>query len=288
LIKKSPKEYTNKQITEKILNRLAEAEKPLPVSLDLYLRILKAQKKFRLPDISKSLSVLQKKAETRLAQHKPALTFSDLKINWQQAQKVFGEMVKLVAEFLETEDLEMEEVNRLVSDQELFKNTVKIWFGAGTVSHKSAARGGDIHPIISSIIHASMHPLLAEYADNLLHLVNQKAWYKRYCPICGGSPDFSFLDKEKEGLRWMLCSRCDAQWRFYRIACPYCDNRDQKSLAYYTDENGIYRLYVCEKCRRYIKAIDQRKAETEVLPPLERVLTLDMDRQAAESDYKAE
>ena len=116
----------------------------------------------------------------------------------------------------------------------------------------------------------------------------QEAWYKRYCPVCGGGPDFAFLDKERDGARWLLCSRCDAQWLFYRLVCPHCGNDDQHSLAYLTDDTGLYRLYVCEKCRRYLKTIDLRKTEAEVLLPLERILTLDLDRQAHESNYTAD
>lgn len=285
--KKSPKAYTNKQVTKKILNKLAEAEKPLPDSLELYRLFLTAQGKIKLPDISKSLPLLEKKAEARLKQAKPALTFSDIKADWNEVQKSFNNILKIVAEFLAPEAEEMKELTRLASDKQLLKHTAKVWFGKGTASRKIKVQDNVINPVIYSVVQASMQPLLAEYADKLLHLVQQKSWYKGYCPICGGSPDFSFLDKEKEGLRWLLCSRCDAQWRFYRIGCPYCDNRDQKSLAYYMDENGIYRLYVCEKCRHYIKAIDERKTESEILLPLERVLTLDMDRQAYESNYQA-
>jgi FdhE protein len=131
-----------------------------------------------------------------------------------------------------------------------------------------------------------MMPVLSAHAHALLPMVPQEEWYKRYCPVCGGEPDFAFLDKER-GSRWLLCSRCNAHWLFIRLACPYCDNQDMNTLAYFTDDESLYRLYVCEKCQRYIKAIDIRKTETEVLLPLERIHTLDLDRQAYESNYKA-
>ena len=58
------------------------------------------------------------------------------------------------------------------------------------------------------------------------------------------------------------------------------------SLAYFADDKGGYRLYVCEQCHKYIKAIDLRHADPEVSLPLERVLTLDMDRQGQEKGYQ--
>lgn len=103
--------------------------------------------------------------------------------------------------------------------------------------------------------------------------------------ICGGSTDFAFLDREN-GARWLLCARCDTEWRFQRLQCPYCGTQDQNALSYFTAEEGLYRLYVCEQCKRYLKAVDLRQAKAEVLPPLERLYTLDLDRQAQEHGYR--
>ena len=82
-----------------------------------------------------------------------------------------------------------------------------------------------------------------------------------------------------------MCSRCDAEWLFQRLECPYCGTKDQSTLAFFTDDKGLYRLYVCEQCRHYLKAIDLRKSEDEVLLPLERFLTPDIDAQAQQDGY---
>ena len=162
-----------------------------------------------------------------------------------------------------------------------------MWFGAGTTSRRSVTKNNAANPLTGSVLQASFYPLLASYAYELLPEVKQDSWYKNYCPICGGSPDFASLDKEQGG-RWLLCSRCDAQWLFYRLVCPFCGNNDHNTLFYFTDDKSLYRLYVCDICHRYLKTIDLRKADSKVLLPLERILTLDMDRQAYESKYKAE
>jgi len=88
----------------------------------------------------------------------------------------------------------------------------------------------------------------------------------------------AYLDREN-GVRWLLCSRCDATWLFQRLECPYCGIQNQNALAYFTNEDSrMYRLYVCEECRAYIKAIDLRRTGKEILLPLERLTTLDMDK----------
>lgn len=96
----------------------------------------------------------------------------------------------------------------------------------------------------------------------------------------------AYLDRER-GSRWLLCSRCDFTWLYHRLQCPYCGNLDQNTLAFFSDEKGLYRLQVCECCKCYLKTIDLRKTDDEVLLPLERLLTTDMDRQAREEGYRS-
>ena len=114
--------------------------------------------------------------------------------------------------------------------------------------------------------------------------VDQERWRRGYCPVCGGSPDFAYLDKER-GSRWLVCSRCDTEWLFQRLQCPYCNTQDQNQLAYLTDNDGRYRLYVCDNCQQYLKAIDLQRAKGEVIIYLERLFTLYLDAQAREYGY---
>jgi FdhE protein len=94
----------------------------------------------------------------------------------------------------------------------------------------------------------------------------------------------AFLKRES-GARWLLCSRCDTEWLFQRLECPYCGTQEQNALVFFTDEEELYRLYVCERCKCYLKAVDLRKTEAEVLLPLERLYTIDLDTQAVGKGY---
>jgi formate dehydrogenase maturation protein FdhE len=69
------------------------------------------------------------------------------------------------------------------------------------------------------------------------------------------------------------------------LECPYCRTQKQDALIFLTDEEELYRLYACEQCKCYLKAIDLRKAKTEILLPLERLYTIDIDAQAIERGY---
>jgi FdhE protein len=254
--------------------------------LELFRQVLFAQSKIK-PSISSSLPKLKGKAPQRLPQNKPLLTFHEIELDWTELQALFSQIAELAKQYLKPTTHEIKELDDIASKPAAFKEAVQDWFVKGTVPQKTKTKGGKVSAVTASVLQAALYPWLATYTNELLPLVDKDSWHQRFCPVCGGSSDFTYLEKEY-GERWLVCSRCDAQWYFYRLACPYCGNQEHDKLAFFTDDKGLYRLYVCEKCRRYIKGVDLRKTEEEVLIPLERVYTLDMDRQAVEQNYKAE
>ena len=271
---------------DEILKRLEEEGKKEgfdPRFLEFYQRLLRIQTLFeqRLDKPKPSLS--DKAARERLERGLPLINFDELALDWPLLQEVFNEVTAAFADFPELFG-EIPQNLKEVSEATLIKEVVKEWFEEAKLP--DAIAGGEVNKrLLEAIIHATLRPFLTSQAKALLGFVKQEYWRRSYCPICGGSPDFAFLDKEI-GARWLLCSRCDTEWLFQRLECPYCGNKDQNTLAYFTDDKGLYRLYVCEQCHTYIKAIDLRHAQSEVLLPLERIITVDIDRQGQEKGYQ--
>lgn len=131
----------------------------------------------------------------------------------------------------------------------------------------------------------ALKPYLEWAAEQVLPHVDQQRWRRGYCPVCGGAPGFATLEAEV-GARYLLCSRCNSQWVYRRLGCPFCETTDHAKLVYYPSEDGVYRLYVCQECRRYLKTIDVRQAGRVVLLPVERVTTVAMDAAAQEKGYR--
>jgi formate dehydrogenase maturation protein FdhE len=69
------------------------------------------------------------------------------------------------------------------------------------------------------------------------------------------------------------------------MRCPFCGTADHTKLSYYPGENGVYRLYVCGECSRYLKTVDLREVGREVLLPVERITTIAMDAAARKAGY---
>jgi FdhE protein len=149
---------------------------------------------------------------------------------------------------------------------------------------QEAEKAGLPHELVSFVFREALRPFLRAQARTLRPLVNGAQWYRPNCPVCGGQPDFAALQPDS-GERLLLCARCDTEWTFRRVACPFCGNDEPPQLAYYPSEDQVYRLTVCERCRRYLKIIDLRQVTGRRVLPAERALTVAMDVAAQRAGY---
>lgn len=147
---------------------------------------------------------------------------------------------------------------------------------------KAREIGLDI-PLLGFVLNHALHPFLRTYAQVVSPFVDISIWFRTDCPICGGAPDFAALAKET-GARTLLCARCDFEWSFWRGTCPFCENDDPDQQKYFATDDEVYRLYTCEKCRRYLKTIDLRQTADERILPVERILTIALDVAARDTD----
>ena len=272
-------------VESRILERLEawqQEEGSLPETLHLYRDLLKIQ-----VEAGEHVPVPQPaftRAEIAIEIRKgvPVLKWDALSIAWPEFANLLGSALNVIG--LHSEQ-STESVNDLVSDIACVQEAAETWY-RGSSLLTLADRFSISEGLLDAAVHCAIKPTLTAQAEALIDSIPLKQWRRRYCPICGGKPDFAYLEKEA-GARWLLCSRCDTAWLFQRVECPYCGNEDQEKLKYFPDDTGLYRLYVCDRCQSYVKAIDLRQTESETLLPLERVLTLDLDRQAQEMGYHA-
>jgi FdhE protein len=133
-------------------------------------------------------------------------------------------------------------------------------------------------PLPRVVLHHTLRPFLRAEAERWQSWLANVPWQMGTCPFCGGAPDFAAL--EKGDTRRLICSRCDTEWQFSRVGCPFCgDDAD----SYFEDAG--YWLYVCDKCQHYLKAIDARRMEQPPVLEVERVLTIGMDMAARDKGY---
>jgi formate dehydrogenase maturation protein FdhE len=251
----------------------------LPPDLALYKELLNIQLN-AIPGISVYANRLTK-AEIfdRLARGIPLLKFDDLNIDW----KIFNDVLKNVIAILPRFTNGANELSGRLEKQ-IDNTDLKIASRLRFENREACCSETKINDELGFVLDVALRTFLIKPKEVLTPLVEQEQWRKGYCPICGGLPDFAFLDKEN-GARWLICSRCDSQWLYKRMGCPYCDSQNMNKTSYFSDDEEIYRVYVCEQCKCYLKTIDLRRAKGDIILPLERIMTADLDEQVNKRGY---
>jgi formate dehydrogenase maturation protein FdhE len=258
---------------EKTLKQLEELRgTSLPESIELYVRLTRLQFEVRSNIEIKEAHPSQEEINERVGLGFIALKFDELRLDWAKIEKVFKQALAIIGEYSSSIDDKSTIALRQI---------VESWYNKQSFPHD-----GMDEDIVTAAVHSAVKPFLAKWAEGLLPMIDQEKWRRGYCPICGETPNFAYLEPEN-GARWLCCPRCDAEWLFQRIECPFCGNVEQKELAFFTDEAGLYRVYTCEACKGYLKTVDMRKGSKDIAIPLEWIKTLDLDRQACERGYKA-
>ncbi len=273
-------------VAGKMLRKLegwTEKVEASPELIEFYRRLLRiqsiAERRVGIPRLDLNSEAIN----DRLEQGLPLIRFDELDLNWSLLQATFVEVTSAFAKHPKLFGPIPKSLVETGGHHHYLKEAVRAWYEMTRLPTAMVPDGVN-ECLLEDIIQATLKPFLVGYSKARLSSVNQERWRRGYCPICGGSADFAFLDKEC-GARWLLCSRCDTEWLFQRLECPYCGNQNQNALAYFTDDEGVYRLYVCEQCTQYLKTIDLRQAKEEIEIPLERLFTLGIDMQAREYGY---
>jgi formate dehydrogenase maturation protein FdhE len=257
----------------KALKKLEELERTSPPdSIALYMRLTRLQLEARADIEIKEAHPSQEEIHERMGLGVPALKFAELQLDWARVENLFRRALSVISEYSPA-------IDQAGAIQ--LRPIVESWYNKQSFPHD-----GMDEDILTVAVHTALKPFLSKWSERLLPGIRREQWRRGYCLVCGGTPNFSYLDCE-QGARWLCCPRCDAEWLFQRLECPFCGNGEQKELAFFTDDDGRYRVYICKRCEGYLKAIDLRKGNKNIIMSLEWIKTLDLDRQACEKGYKA-
>jgi FdhE protein len=107
------------------------------------------------------------------------------------------------------------------------------------------------------------------------------------CPCCGGPPVASAVvaDLNVEGVRYVQCSLCAAQWNHVRVKCVSCGST--KGIAYQEIEGiaDTIKAETCDECRSYVKILNRRKAP-ELDAVADDVASLGLDLLVTEAGWR--
>lgn len=248
---------------------------------DLYQLQFRAQAKLPEPEVRDEMAM-----RWRLQGGIPQLTFDQLQVEPGALAHLVTEMSKVLQQHNPSwvfEDEEQSSDNLVALAKEIFETWETL---TSPGMDDEATESSDSWRGRPTALAAgfALAPYLYKASDTILPHLDPDLWVQAYCPVCGGRPNFALLES-KRGARRLLCSRCNSVWPYSRVGCPFCKSKEKQN--YYPSENGVYRLYVCPDCHRYLKTMDLREVQRDVYPVVERLLTIGMDLVAQEKGYRA-
>ena len=144
---------------------------------------------------------------------------------------------------------------------------------------------GDDALLAPKILWESLVPLYRTCGSIPQNVIEQSLWQRGVCPVCG-QPPFMGEFRRGDGLWLLECSLCHTLWSVQRASCPFC-SRGSSGLEYlYVGDDSKRRVQYCSECGRYVKTVDMREDDSEVLLPLEDIVTVRLDRAAEEEGLK--
>ena len=295
-----PKKKKSDIEVEKIKNRVKAMVKERPSHkevLEFYKDLVTEQYSALSKIKTTSIEIDKDDAKVKIMQGFPLVEKKALTLDIPSATRLFKRLCKLMSQnkkgSRDVERITQALKNKEIDLMELFKQTDSNNDEYVTALSKKLQVKEDV---LVFLARNSIKPIYEAYAKEMKDYVDQEKWWKGYCPICGSEPYIAEIKNEggaggAEGARFLVCSSCSFEWRFNRLKCPFCENENHERLRYfYTEKEGrVYRVDVCEECKRYIKTVDIKElGEEKIIPLLEDIGTLHLDILAQKEGYTKE
>lgn len=226
--------------------------------------------------------------QTRIDAGSRVLSFADFRFDWSAVRLAVREVARALEAAGALPREEGASVERLVrGDTAALERCLALWFDerldAPAPPDAPAPAAAHVDDGLHEVLDTAMRPFLARAAAAALTGIDLASWGKPCCPACGAEPDFAVITRD--GKRNLCCHRCRTLWAWHAWACPRCENDDRATISSFASREGLYRIYACGKCMRYVKAFDGRNAPRPFLADVDLIATLPLDAAAMQKGF---
>jgi len=222
------------------------------------------------------------------------LKFDDIRVEPTDLRLLLRQMGDLLHRHGAIDETAHRRIQTIGRDRDVV-DTVRRWYDAPSARHAAAASGGaatasavtdvaEVDEALGQVLSLVLRPWLSRSAEVLQSRSELATWVHSDCPLCGAEPDLAFITPAAE--RHLVCGRCALRWNFPALTCPYCHNSDRTRITSFATPDGDYRVYACDECHRYLKALDGRRARRPLMPLVDAIATLPLDAAAMQRGYR--
>ncbi len=279
-----PSRAESREVIE--LKQLKTEQPELTSAVDMQLDLMHIQRRVQARVPLPRIQLDPQWVSTELAEGRPLVRFGDIPLNWTDFRLTLRQTADVLQRYEALERPEHERILAIGRDPERLAPLVTDWYIA-----TSRAAGPNTPPrepaseltSLDQVLVLSIRPFLARSAEAVQQACGVDAWRYGFCPLCGWEPDFAVITPSAE--RRLICGRCQTQWIFAPLACPFCSNDDRSLISSFATRDGRYRIYACDRCHRYLKAYDARAQTRSVIVAVDTIATLPLDAAAIKRGY---
>lgn len=257
------------------LTALAAAQPELAPAIALERELLDGERRLQRRLGTLWLDVPAHVLAERLARGEPLMHWDELAIDWTECRLRWRQVVDVLRRHDVLDAHDAARLTDLARDAAL-PEVVGRWY--------TGQPAGEAIPGLADAAGLTLRPFLARAAEVLQQRITTEAWGRGACPMCGGEAVFAVLPQG--GGRQLVCGRCLARWAFDPRRCPRCLAEDGQRV--FSAHDGLYQVSACDRCRRYVKALDLRRAGRPLLLALDVVQTLPLDQAIGAQGYSAD
>ena len=276
---------------QRLKTRLEQCRKErteLEEILDFYGKVLSAQQEAQQETPIPEIDLAEERINLKIDEGFPIMDPEDFSVDKNSWERLFRNLCHLSSEenpvlasagktLLEAMDSGTLDMTRL---------STSVLDNNAEVMEEYAKDVGVPQAVLQALAKLSLQPSLLATAAVVAKGFAAENWQQSYCPICGGLPAIAALVGE-EGKREALCSFCGHFWQLPRLQCPFCRTEKQEDIRYFYGEGeDLYRVYVCEQCKGYVKVVDTRETGDPRGLAVDDVVTTHLDLLAEDEGYQ--
>jgi hypothetical protein len=268
------------------LKQLKASQPDLAGAADMQIALVDMQRRVQSRVPLPWIQVDSEWVRTQRAAGRPIVRFADIPLDWTDFRLTLRQVGDILRRHDALEASDHAAIVQLGRAGHTLEPLVTHWYNATSGVDGSDSRSrlpADGPASLDQVLVLALRPFLARCAESLAQLVESSPWNHGHCPFCGWEPDFAVITSGAD--RRLICGRCVAQWAFAPFTCPFCSNDDRALITSFATRDGLYRVYACDVCRRYLKAYDGRKASRPVMVAVDSIATLPLDAAAMQRGY---
>ncbi len=264
------------------LKRLRTTHPELAPAVNMQLELAELQRRvqgrLRTPMLQRHPADIHARVSAGLRQ----IDFQDLLVDWSDFRLIFRQTADILHRAGAIEPADHTQLQYLVREATRIEPLVRDYYERTSRPDRYKPAAAEVPAMLDEVAALSLAPFLTRCAEAWRPHVSLADYQEGWCPMCGLHPEFATL---VDGDRLLICGRCRTQWPFPSEACPFCTATGSAEVSSFATRDGRYRVYGCNRCRKYLKAYDARGASRPVLPAVDTIATLPLDAAAIQRGY---